>query len=123
MLIETFFSLTQAAQVVAKLSVVASDACRYFHHDSMRVRLLCTYRGPGTEWLPNAFADRTAIGSGNNAEICKDMRQIRRLPRFTVAVLKGNNYPRSQGNGIIHRSPAIMNTRDTRLLLCVDEAD
>lgn len=122
-LVEIFFSLTQAAEVLAKLSVIGDDACRYFHHDARSVRLLCTYRGPGTEWLPNAFVDRTAVGSGNNARICKDDRQIRRLARFAVGLLKGRSYPRNLGNGLIHRSPPIATKRETRLLLCLDEAD
>ena len=36
-----------------QLAVVAHDRCRKFHTDYVTVRLLCTYAGPGTEWVRN----------------------------------------------------------------------
>ena len=37
-----------------RLERITEDACRRFHADHVRLRLLCTYRGPGTEWLADA---------------------------------------------------------------------
>ena len=45
--------------------------CRRYHIDNVPKRLLVTYAGKGTEWIPNDAADRIAIptlGSGVNGQ-------------------------------------------------------
>ena len=42
--------------------------CRRFHTDVNELRLLCTYSGPATLWLPEAAADRDAHHTGENNE-------------------------------------------------------
>jgi hypothetical protein len=86
-----------------RLETVTGDACSHFHVDRVRVRLLTTFLGPGTEWL-----DIAADGAD-----C-----IRRFERFAVGLLKGS-LPGSRG--CAHRSPPIAGTGRHRLLLCIED--
>lgn len=89
-------------RIRVRLETITSDACSRFHTDRVRVRLLTTYVGPGTEWL-----DADERGG------------IRRLDRFAVALLKGSLWP--GGRGCAQRSPPIAGTGRHRLLLCIDD--
>jgi len=105
-----------------RLERIDSDSCKKFHADWVGIRLLCTYAGPGTQWLPNEAVDRTLLGRGSNEEICLDPGRIQSLPRYAVGLFKGEAWARNKGHGIVHRSPPISRSRKTRLLLCVDTA-
>jgi hypothetical protein len=50
-LAELFLHVTGESEVRLRLEHVADDACRCHHVDAVRLRMLCTYAGPGTEWL------------------------------------------------------------------------
>ncbi len=50
-LAELFLRVTGESEVRLRLEHVADDACRCHHVDAVRLRMLCTYAGPGTEWL------------------------------------------------------------------------
>jgi hypothetical protein len=89
-----------------------------FHVDGVGLRLLCTYAGPGTEWVPHHAVDRAQLGlrartsERANAAIVRDPRSVRRLQSGWVAILKG----RRAGRGLVHRSPR----GGPRLLLRLD---
>lgn len=104
-------SVTGAAHVVVRLERVSGDACRRFHADNVRVRLVCTYRGPGTEWL-----SPRAVAQAPEGEPLPESA-IRRLPRGSVAVLRGT---KEDGPALLHRSPPIAGTGITRLFLAID---
>jgi hypothetical protein len=110
-------AIASAARLRIRLERVQDNACRRFHADQVRLRLLCTYRGPGTEWLPDAGVRRDA--DGGIAE--PPPAAIGRLVRFEVALLKGAAHP--QGRPLIHRSPPIAGTGIARLLLAIDSLD
>ena len=67
-----FASLAGESYVKLRLEHVIDDSCRNFHVDQMRLRLLCTYIGSGTEWLD---------GSGT----------VRRMSPMDVAIFKGSS--------------------------------
>ena len=46
-----FAALTASSVVRMRLEHVIDDSCREFHVDAVGLRLLCTYAGPGTEWI------------------------------------------------------------------------
>jgi hypothetical protein len=96
--------LLRLARVRIRLETVTTDACSLFHVDRVRLRLLTTYIGPGTDWL-----DVTAAPD----------ERIRRLPEAAVALLKGSLWPGSCG--CAHRSPPIAGTGQHRLLLSIDD--
>ena len=98
--------------VQLRLSGVDNDSCRRFHADAVGLRMLCTYRGAGTEWLPLAGAEaaRDAAAAPPRAN---------RLPAGSVALLKGE--AKGAGRGCVHRSPPRGARDPARLLLTLDE--
>jgi hypothetical protein len=111
-------SLPPPHPITLRIETLSDDGCRRFHVDRSRLRLLCTYRGPGTEWLSEEQVDRDALyGHLPNERILKQGRP-RRLEPFWVAIMRGECYP--GGVGQVHRSPEIAGTGVSRLLFCLD---
>ena len=74
--------------------------CSRYHVDNVPKRLLVTYAGRGTEWIPDMAADRTAFESGEpNEHIVKDTSALRHIRQWDVAVFRGFR------EGILHRTP------------------
>jgi hypothetical protein len=120
-LIVLFAGIDRKMTVRIKLEVERDDRCRYFHTDRVGLRLLCTYLGPGTEWVPDDFVERAALGGGDNAAIVPDPHRVERLASFWVGLFKGDLHPDCLGSGCIHRSPPIGHRRNTaRILLTID---
>lgn len=116
-----FFQVTRARSLRLILKQVTDDACRKFHTDAYELRLLCTYRGQGTEWINDRFVNRKKLVVGNNEDIIKDASRVCRMEPFEVAILKGEVANNSSWvNGIVHRSPPIQKTGDARLLFRLD---
>lgn len=118
-----FAEVSDSPQIRLRLEAVADDSCALFHADAVRLRLLCTYCGDGTEWLARAG------GAGEARRLrdaAPDPASILRLPTGAAAILRGEGG--MPGHGCIHRSPPM--PRDTagralrpRLLLCIDQGD
>jgi len=78
----------------------ARRSCVRYHTDNVPMRMLVTYDGKGTEWLPDEAADRTAYRRGKpNQFILRDKSMRQFLGRYDVAVFRGG--PR----GVLHRTP------------------
>ncbi len=107
-------------RVHARLEALVDEGCPLFHADHVGLRLLCTYAGAGTEWVPDAGVRRAGLGSGDNRLIVPARRHVRRLAPFTVGLFKGEAFPGHAGRGVVHRSPPATPHRP-RLLLCLDE--
>lgn len=104
LLARLFARLTGETEIRLRLEHVADNACRCHHVDAVRLRLLCTYAGAGTEWL----------GAGG---------QCHRMPAMQVGVFKGSVFPDTAPR-ILHRSPPVAHLpppRRSRLLLCIDQ--
>jgi hypothetical protein len=115
-----FFSVSGGRDVVLRLETTDDDGCRRFHVDRTHLRLLCTYRGPGTEWLTDTQVDRTAQTSGAPNECIIRFREPSRFEPFWVGILKGDAFPGNAGLGLVHRSPQIAGSGQTRVLFCLD---
>lgn len=85
-----------------RLKVIDDDGCRLFHADRVDARLLCTYLGDGTELLPEAAADRSRMGRGDNGHVI-DPDRIVRVATGAVLLMRGDGSP--HGPGVLHRSP------------------
>lgn len=85
-----------------RLETAESRTCPAFHEDAVRLRLLVTYRGPGTEWTAD-LVDPT----------------VRHIPTGAVAAFKGRGWPSTER--ILHRS-AKASIRRPRWLLAMDAA-
>jgi hypothetical protein len=117
---ELFTQITHAKTIRLSMKVVNQDACRKFHIDGYTYRLLCSYHGPGTEWVYNDNVNRKYLGEGENEEIVKDVSAIQQINTFDVAILKGELPHQRNGKGIVHRSPPIQHTNNKRLVLRID---
>ena len=64
------------------------------------MRLLVTYAGKGTEWLPDEFVDRNAYENGlPNESILKNPSRSKFINTWDVAIFRGGS------DGLLHRSP------------------
>ena len=115
-----YFPLTNGRKVTLRLETTDSDGCRRFHTDRTHLRLLSTYRGPGTEWLTDAQVDRDAhYGGGSNGEILCYGKPSELHP-YWVDILKGTAFPGNAQQGLVHRSPPIAHSGHVRVLLYLD---
>lgn len=115
--------------VRVRLETVAEERERPFHIDSKALRLLCTYAGPGTQWLSNDNVERAqlclrgrSIASVNRGAV-KDPGRVHSLRPWWVAVLKGETYPGNAGNGLVHRPQPAEGPGTPRVRLRIDGAN
>jgi len=118
-LVDSHSRRKRSGHVRMRLEGLTHDGCKKWHADFVGLRLLCTYSGPGTEWLPLPGGAATARGLGRQPPSASAMR----MPTAAVAILKGEAYPDNANNGCIHRSPPAGPGKRARLLLCIDQAE
>lgn len=118
-LLKAFEIISEAKSFRLNLFTVNSNMCRRFHTDINDLRLLCTYSGPGTFWLPEEAANRNQYHTGgDNEEIVANPKLIQQANAGDVVILKGALYPNA--DAAIHRSPSIEESGEKRLLLRID---
>ncbi|WP_084580001.1 DUF1826 domain-containing protein [Sphingomonas azotifigens] len=100
-----FGAIQKIDALAIRLEVIETDACRKFHADHVIARLLTTLVGSGTQWVHVEAGPDTPI------------RQMRTAD---VAIFKGRLA--TDALAILHRSPPIGDTGETRLLLAIDPA-
>ena len=120
-LIERLGSLAAAPRLRVWFGPVRGDQCRKFHVDYVRYRLITTYVGPGTEWVPPGAVARAALEHppdcpcDANRAIVPDGAAVQHAAIGDVLVMKGALHP--DGRGVVHRSPPIAGTGVTRVVL------
>ena len=82
--------LFASAYLRLRFDVMTTNKCPKFHIDHVATRLLCTYRGVGTEY---SFLDDQ-----------KRPTEIFPTPDRAVIVLRGTNWPTVCVNNLAHRS-------------------
>ncbi len=115
-ILRLFERTTKASSFRLLLSTVSTNMCRKFHTDINNVRLLCTYIGPGTLWLPDDAVDPKSLHP--RKELVIDEQKIQQVATGDVVLLKGALYP--DANPILHRSPSIEEQGEKRILLRID---
>ena len=74
--------------------------CRRYHIDHVPMRLLVTYAGKGTEWIPDEAADRNAFANGApNEDIIKDPSKLQFMDNWDISIFRGGQ------KGLLHRTP------------------
>ncbi len=101
-----FAELMSTNLLRVRLSVVENNACRKFHRDALTGRLVCTYRGTGTQY-----------GYGTNDN---DPEEIFTVPTGSPILLRGSHWPAVPDHGVLHRSPPIEGTGESRFVLVLD---
>ena len=88
-------------------------ACQRYHIDNVPLRLLVTYYGRGTEWVPDSAVDRLAYDSGMpNNKILTNNNARKFLNAWDIAIFRGGP------DGLLHRTPdAALNTPSILLRL------
>ena len=105
-LAEAFADQTRTPYLRLRLSVVTTNACRKFHVDAITTRLICTYRGTGTQYGLSA--------NGADPETVVTVRA------GSPIVLRGRLWPNDPPSNVLHRSPPIEGSGETRLVLVLD---
>lgn len=115
--IDMYRCLFEPDAVGLRLHILIGTMCPRFHVDRVPVRLLCTYQGTGTEWLPE-----TQVIRGNRPGPLPDQQvddvSVERLATGAIGLLKGEAWEGNEGRGLVHRSPAP--DRHPRLVLTLD---
>jgi hypothetical protein len=108
-------------RVRVRLQAIADPACWRWHIDAVALRLLCTYAGATTQYLPLGAGPDLARSLQTADPPCAPQA----LPRGAVALMKGQGFGGrgSEGSACIHRSPPEASPERPRLLLCLDEPD
>lgn len=120
-LLADFAHIALVKDLRLSLSTVNTNMCRRFHTDVNDLRLLCTYVGPGTLWLPNDAVNDNAIrGHDHHAPIERSPEDVQQVGTGHVVILKGALYPGDPVSACVHRSPTIEETGQQRLLLRID---
>lgn len=96
-------------QMRIRLDVSDEMMCPKFHMDNVPARLLCTYRGPGTDYVPQ--------------EDLSEPSRIKSVKRGAVALFRGSAWSGEERTGLLHRSPAVDESVGARLLLVIDPID
>ena len=126
LLADMLAELLDATNIGYRIEVVGKAMCPRLHVDRVGIRLLCTYRGPGTEWVEDASVDRRFLGAASGGQpdetsgLLLPGHRIEAIPPFAVALLKGSLWQGNAGQGIVHRSPAIATEQAPRVLLAMD---
>lgn len=101
-----FAEIMQAPYLRLRLDVVTTNACSKFHIDAITARLICTYRGRGTQY--GISTDGAEPG------------RVFQVTTGTPMILRGTLWPETPPSGLLHRSPPIAGTGETRLVLVLD---
>lgn len=108
-LAEIFAGLMKAPYLRLRLQAVTTNACRKFHIDAITARLVCTYRGQGTQY-----------GISPDGQ---DPARVFSVATGAAILLRGTLWPEKPASGLLHRSPPIEGTGETRLVLVLDAVD
>ena len=109
LLAHEFNELFAPAYLRLRFDVVKTNKCPKFHIDHVSARLLCTYRGVGTEYSFLDDQKRPAV--------------IFPTPCCAAIILRGTKWPTDCANNLVHRSPEITAGDETRLLFVIDPVD
>ena len=109
MLAEAFARLMDAEWLRLRLDAQATDGCRRFHVDAIRARLVCTYRGAGTQFGMSTDGGAPAA--------------VHQVATGAPILLRGKLWPAGTEGLLLHRSPPIEGTGATRLLLVLDAVE
>lgn len=108
-----------------RLVPLTSAMCPSFHVDNIPVRLVNTYVGSGTEWLPvEALHETSASNAAHHAHqphfgACYDERHIQQMDTFDVGLLKGKAWQKQEKLAAVHRSCSLQKN-EKRMLLTLD---
>ena len=111
-LAKCFVEISGTQDIDIRLETVTHDACWKFHRDCVSLRLLTTYKGPGTQIVPDEFTEKALADQRDYGG------PFVQLGNDVVALFKGSEHETS--NGVLHRSPPISRSGEARYFLCLN---
>ncbi|MGB0262071.1 MAG: DUF1826 domain-containing protein [Henriciella sp.] len=102
-------NILSAPRIQLRIERVTDNACRKFHKDMVRARMICTYAGPGTQF---------GYSAGDGAQPAHAETVATGAP----ILLKGKRWPLAPTGHVLHRSPPIEHLNLTRLVIVINEA-
>jgi len=127
-LTKLFCELFDIRDAWLRIDAIDKPMCPRFHADHLKCRLVTTYYGPGTQWLPNSLVNRNKLGHGNNgladdiSGLFSKKSDIENLDVGDIGLLKGEAWVNNEGLGLVHRSPHI-DSNYKRLYVTIDFGD
>ncbi|RXK01476.1 succinylglutamate desuccinylase [Arcobacter sp. CECT 8989] len=124
-LVDMFCYLFELKEAGVRLKVLDKAMCPKFHVDKVPCRLVTTYQGTATEWLPHEVVDQTKLGWGCNglpdseSGLYQSESNIQQLACGDVALIKGTLWDGNENVGLVHRSPELI-SNEKRLILTLD---
>ncbi len=118
-ILDTFNEVSKSNSFRLHLLTVNDGMCSKFHTDINDLRLICTYSGKGTYWLPEEAVNR--FHYQNNEDVDKVVSQPELMQQASagdILILKGVLFP--DAKAIIHKSPPFNNGEEKRVLLRID---
>ncbi len=125
LLVDMFCYLFELKQAGMRLKVLDKAMCPKFHVNKVPCRLVTTYHGMATQWLPHELVDQTKLGWGCNglpdseSGLYQSERDIQQLDCGDVALIKGTLWKGNKNAGLVHRSPELI-ANEKRLILTLD---
>ena len=110
LLTDMFSCLFDLERVGLRLATLKDAMCPRFHVDHVPCRLVTTWCGPATQWLPVPLQEKDSTDSWNKLEV------------GDVALLKGSGWFENEHGGIVHRSPEV-ESGQMRLFMSLDFAN
>lgn len=123
-----FCCLFELKRAGLRLTVLDRAMCPKFHVDKVPCRLITTFQGTATEWLPHHAVNREKLGIGSHGQpddlsgLYQKTDDIQKLGCGDVGLLKGELWAGNENAGLVHRSPALA-IGERRLLLTLDFSD
>ncbi|HBD12718.1 MAG TPA: DUF1826 domain-containing protein [Porticoccaceae bacterium] len=127
LLAEMFCCLFELQAVGLRLTPLTTAMCPKFHVDRVPCRLITSYCGGGTQWLPHHHVNRDKLGAGSgglsdaDSGLYPSEDAIQTLGVGDIALLKGEQWEGNEGAGLVHRSPMV-EAGQKRVLLTLDFA-
>ena len=112
---EIVCELLGCAAVGLRLARISRAMCPGWHVDRVGIRLVCTYRGPGTQWLDDQDFDRQDLRTG-----CVQDDVFIQADQGEIVLLKGSLWQGNDAFGAIHRSPGPGSSSSPRTLITLD---
>lgn len=88
-----------------RLDAITSNACKKIHADFTDLRLITTYMGPGSEYVPFGLPSEEA--------------HLQSIPTGHIGLFKGRQFGADHAP-CFHRSPRIEGSGEVRLVLVID---
>ncbi|MFT5915233.1 MAG: hypothetical protein ACI81T_001733 [Bacteroidia bacterium] len=111
-LLQLFFENTATDSVRLSFFTLQSGMCRKFHTDVTDYRLLCTYRGVGTDFVSPAAQPKSPkeINESN----------VQSLTEGDVLLFRGAMSATEEFPPLLHKSPEVTTPKEHRLVLRLD---